>query len=380
MSKSRPDNFNLENPFEPKPGSPEMLSLQVVEAMRGMEMILRMSINEPAARSEARWHLSRLSESLINLSESALYNKNAALQPAWEALQSELRVFTTFTPEEKAPETVANLTQEEVARRLNISIPSHLRVGSMPKSDGDAVKRKVLIASLEKDDNTARMVNQAAVTFPAETWQVVNLGAHVPILALTGMVKDMRPSVLVLVVNKGQYMPETIRLIEDLKKQLFGMRVVAVGPALNHLNLADRLRTDLHSSDITKTAELAEQFFNSLNKLGDRLRLAVELPDEVTTTPPDAPAQPETAPVETLPEVIPSPPNLYTAELTLTRPDVAPVAEVTPVAEETTPAEAASETPKPAKEATNGEEKSPEKPNSNLRNRLRQINSRMRRK
>lgn len=283
----------------------EELSSEVAEALKALDRLIQITLSDNGPRAEARHQVNRLAVHLVKLvaPTAAELASGSRLKIAWENLATDLAELAEPIPtsieaiegEEEAPSI---LSEEELSRRLSMTIPAHLRLAGNQEVQPDAGEpidntRRVLVASLESQRGQASLVNHTAASFPRERWSVINLGVNVPILALMGTVMETRPSVLILVIEQGQFMSETVRLISDLKRQLFGLRVVAVGPALAQPNLTERLRADLYSSEVTQAAQLADQFFNPLNRLGDSLNLSMELtspatePAELTLTVPE---------------------------------------------------------------------------------------------
>ena len=266
------------------------LSQLIIDALRGLNTIVQLALSENTAQYEARQQLSALAHNLGGLAQQSLVelSSDAPLKAAWQSLVDELGVFVLreeaeetdsdadSDEEEESTSEADALSEQEISRRLGIGEPSY---HSEALGSGQELRR-VLVASLETQGDTPMLVAQAAGSFARETWQVTNLGATVPIMALTGIVMDSRPSVLVLIIGQGQLLAETARLILDLKRQLFGLRIIAVGPILSQPGLAARLQLDLYSSSPEKAAELADQFFSPLTKLGDRLQLSLELSNE----------------------------------------------------------------------------------------------------
>ena len=270
--------------------SVESLSQQVVSAVRALNTLAQLALAESTARLEARRQVSQLALGLTKLAgySASLSKVDERLGRAWQTLAAELTDLTIqdepsdmSDDDEVADANMGALSDEEVSRRLGLTIPSHLRLPGNQEArlapTEASPTRRVLIASLETNGDAPLLINQAASSFPRDHWSVTNLGGNVPIMALTGTVMETRPSVLTLVMGQGEFVSETGRLIADLRRQLFGLRIVAVGPALSEPHLAERLRLDLFSAEATKAADLASQFFDPLNKLGQPLRLAVEL-------------------------------------------------------------------------------------------------------
>ncbi len=259
MTQANPSG---EPPVSPQP-TLQMLVAEVAEALQALHTVSTLAIPDSAARQEAQYQTQRLAQNLMLLIPRAGNDIQLEyLQVAWDSLRARLELFlppaAPFAP--TPPPEIRPMPEPVNAPNLN-------------ETTGI---QHVVLASLETDGNTALYLNRAAQTFPRQSWQVTNLGAHVPIMALTGAVVELRPVLLALIFDKGQLIPETIRLIADLKARLPGLRVIALGPALAQANMAERLRADLYSSDPTKAAELAQQFFEPLARLGNRLRLNLE--------------------------------------------------------------------------------------------------------
>lgn len=300
MTEPRSEDVTKKNPAE--------LGKQIVEAIRALENLVQLGVPENNARNEGKWQLYRLAQAISELAENNLSDRidnESMLKDTWQLLQTELLQIVEQVGQPSTEEVEAempSLSEEDIARRLGTAIPPHLRVESFPREIENA-KRRIVIASVEPGDSTALLVNQATLNFSKETWNVTNLGANVPILALIGTVMETKPGVLALVFNKGILLQETIRLVADLKLQLFGIKIIAVGPILNQAPITNRLGADLYSSDVTRTAELAEQFFSPLNKLGNQLELSVDLTEsEVTPETANSAGSPETAEKQTMPK------------------------------------------------------------------------------
>ncbi len=263
--------------------SVEILATQVVEAVHALNILTQLALPKAGARDEARRQVSKLAEGLVELANrsGSAVEANPALKFAWERLEERLGELVSL-PNPEPPARAETVALDEA--QLQITIPPHLQPPNYkPAESGAHSLQRVVIASLESAGEAAMHINQATRSFSQLSWSVTNLGTNVPILALTGRVLELRPSVLVLIIEQGQHLTETSRLITDLKRQLLGMRVILLGPMLAHTNLAERLRPDLYSVEPSKAAELADQFFNPLTRLGHRLRLDVDLQEQLTS-------------------------------------------------------------------------------------------------
>jgi hypothetical protein len=257
----------------------ELLVSQVLEALQGLQTLTQLALSDPGARDEARRQLERLAGGLLDLADYSQpsFAAESPLKLAWETLSERLQEFSPPPVTHKivemplAPDPVPDESADSKKNKL---------------APDKSLIRRAVVASLESSGEVAFYINQAAQSFSRTNWQVTNLGANMPIMALTGMVEELRPAVLALIIGHGQLLSETIRLIADLKKHLPGLRVITLGPILARSNLTERLRGDLYSTNPSKAAELAEQFFDPLSRLGDRLKLEVDLSEEPEMTSP----------------------------------------------------------------------------------------------
>ncbi|HEX2914257.1 MAG TPA: hypothetical protein VH186_25890 [Chloroflexia bacterium] len=273
----------------------EQCGEQVISSLEALNKLIQLALVDSGARSEAQRLLGSLAQSLVELSEFSLSSR-PDLNSLWQLWSRNLPpLILAETEIEEADTAGLELSDSDLERRLSMTIPPHLRIASNVEGEASdklngSNLRRVVLASLDADGTALQNVNKAATGFPLDIWSVTNLGANVPIMALTGTVMELKPSVLVLVLVKGQHLSETIRLVADLKRQLFGIRVLAVGPFLQQANLAERIRPDLFSADPSQAAELADQFFNPLNRLGDSLKLKVQLEEQAQSISEEAPA------------------------------------------------------------------------------------------
>jgi hypothetical protein len=260
----------------------EMLATQVAESLQALQTLTQLALAEAGARDEARRQIGKLAAGLIDLAgrSGATLENDQPLKLAWETLAERLAGLVP----EVASDPLAGAGLEASASTLETPSPEEISKNTAtPLSD--KILHRVIIASLEANGETAQHIRLAAQGFSSDQWQMTNLGTNVPIMALTGTVTEMRPAVLALILNQGQLISETIRLIADLKKRLPNLRVITLGAALANPNLADRLKADLYSAEPAKAAELAAQFFDPLSRLGDRLKLVVELPEPAEAAP-----------------------------------------------------------------------------------------------
>ncbi len=271
------------------------LGQQIVEALQGLHTLSQLALAESTARHEADHQINRLARSLSSLAGLSVKatGMEADLKAAWHSISTDLTELAMHIPdpleedEEQLDEALI-LSEQEISRRLGVlRSPTTSEASPVGK-----VLRRVLVASLESGEETPMLVNQATTSFSPLEWSVTNLGANVPIMALTGNVMETRPSVLALVMGQGQYLAETIRLIGDLKRQLFGMRIIAVGPALLQPTLAERLKVDLFSGRAEKASAVCEQLFSPLTRLGEPLHFSMDV-DKLDETPDNDPDEAE---------------------------------------------------------------------------------------
>lgn len=266
------------------------LGNEILASVKALENLIKMAIPETAARNEGKWQLYKTAKALAELAELSQKTPNDQAVKVWQLLGSQLlgNITPATEPHEDEPEEIV-IDEEDVARRLGTYIPKHLKTES-PSRDREVEnsKRRIVVASVEPGDTAATLVNQAVSDLSKEVWSITNLGSNVPILALIGTVMEIKPGVLALIFNKGILLQETIRLITDLKQQLFGIKIIAVGSILAQATVTERINVDLYHTEVSKMAELAEQLFNPLNKLGSQLDLAVNL-ETAETVDPDAP-------------------------------------------------------------------------------------------
>lgn len=260
----------------------EMLATQVAESLQALQTLTQLALAEAGARDEARRQIGKLAAGLVELAgrSGAILETDLPLKFAWETLAERLAGLVP----EVASEDPAGTALETSASNPETPAPEDNSKNAVTHLS-DKILHRVIIASLEANGETAQHIRLAAQGFSSGQWQLTNLGTNVPIMALTGTVTEMRPAVLALIINQGQLISETIRLIADLKKRLPNLRVITLGAALANPNLADRLKTDLYSAEPAKAAELAAQFFDPLSRLGDRLNLVVELPEQAEVVP-----------------------------------------------------------------------------------------------
>ncbi len=273
----------------------EVVGSQLLAALEALQTLTRLALADRGARDEAQVQLERVAGNLKALGTHTLVGLTdaPALETAWKQILANLSTWrnsalaVTENPAEEETDSdqeTPSLSDDEIARRLSTTIPGHLRPApDQPGGQDQSRLRRVVVASLEPNEEVGLMLRHAADSFSREAWVVTNLGPNMPIMALTGTVMEIRPSVLALVIGQGGLMAETVRLISDLKRQLIGLRVIALGPLLAHSNLNERLRADLYSDNPGKAAHLADQFFHPLNRLGDRLSLSFDL--QATSTP-----------------------------------------------------------------------------------------------
>jgi len=248
---------------------------QAVRGLKALDNLAQVAMPDRNAQLEAQRQVGLVAQALLGLArryQEVNFDKAATWldQNLLEmAAQLDLEPLVVADP-------AAEMSEAEAERRLSLTLPV-----AQPGQDKNGVisssKRRVIIASLEQVDSALPLIVTAAHSFDRERWTVTNLGYHVPIMALTSTVQDVRPSVLVLIVARGQLIAESARLVEDLKKTFFGLKVIAIGPPFATQSvLGERLGADLYDSAAEKTAEMAEHALHPLNRISEPLALLIE--------------------------------------------------------------------------------------------------------
>ncbi len=250
---------------------------QIVRGLKALDNLALVALRGNA-QQEMQYQIRLVAKALSQLAER---KQNAELgeQLKWLAQNlTELAAKASPLSEEDENEVKSEMSEEEASRRLSQTIPSN-NVGN-PANPADShpnILRRAVVASLEHLDSALSLITTATQSFDRERWNVTNLGYNVPIMALTSNVKEVKPGVLVLTVARGQLMRETAQLIQDLKKNFVGLKVIAVGPPFeNNTNLGELLGADLFAPEAEKAAELAEQALSPLNRLSAPLTLELE--------------------------------------------------------------------------------------------------------
>lgn len=268
-------------PNEPQPETVTNLSEvadQVVRGLKALNNMTQLAMRDRNAQLEAQHQIGLVADYLTRL---VLRYDDGDFNKATFALAENLRELAKqANPQNASPdELTAEMSEEEAARRLSLTVPLSMleRIEIPEDADEDQARRRVIIASLEQLDSVLPLMATATNSFDRKRWHITNLGSNVPIMALTSTVREIRPGVLILVLARGQLVAETARLIEDLKKTFVGLKVVVAGPPFaKQANLGERLGADLYSPEVENVAELAEHALTPLSRLSEPLALSLE--------------------------------------------------------------------------------------------------------
>ena len=253
---------------------------QIVRGLEALNNLAQIAMRDRNAQFEAQRQIGVVAEALCNLPQYA--DEEGEFSSALTSLGQNLGELAgqVNLPNPATATPGLGMSEEEAERRLSLTVPI-LREHSYEEAIAKTSKRRLVIASLEQLDSALPLTGTAQNAFEVQRWDITNLGHNVPIMALTSTVREIRPSVLVLVISRGQFIAETARLIEDLKKTFVGLKVVAVGaPFGSQPNLGERLGADLYAPEVENVAELAEQALTPLNRLSEPLVLSLEESEE----------------------------------------------------------------------------------------------------
>ncbi len=263
------------------------LAQAIEQIMRGLEALnnlAQIAMRDRNAQFEAQRQIGVVAEAICNLPKYA--EEEGEFSRALTSLSQNLSELAGQVNLSNSSVTTPGLgmSEEEAERRLSLTGP-FLREHDYEEAIAKTSKRRLVIASLEQLDSALPLIGTAQNAFDVQRWEITNLGHNVPIMVLTSTVREIRPSVLILIISRGQFIAETARLIEDLKKTFVGLKVVAVGaPFGSQPNLGERLGADLYAPEVENVAELAEQALTPLNRLSEPLALSLTASEEAGET------------------------------------------------------------------------------------------------
>jgi hypothetical protein len=274
------------------------LTQEISDALQALDNLALVTINDTTAKLEARRQISNLAEILI---EMAGRSDKADFAMSLNLLAAKLAKLAFVNPDEETESEAESPTMEqaEINRRLALNFPPHLSQNHPQTRLKATTIRKVMVACLERTNDTPMLVHQAVSSFDKESWNVFDMGDNVPLMMLLSSALEKRPSVVVLVISNGSLLSEAVSLVTDLKRKLFGIKVVVVGPLLNsQSNVGLRLQADFYAPETTKAAELADYALSPLQQMGNPLKFdtsqMIAIPDNAPATVDDIPTSPGT--------------------------------------------------------------------------------------
>jgi methanogenic corrinoid protein MtbC1 len=274
------------------------LAQEIVATLQALDNLTLVAIGEVMAKLEARRQIGGLAELLIELAARTDKADFAMNMNLLADKLAKLPIVASEEEEEDSEEEASPvMEQSEINRRLALNFPSHLNQSSQQKNLKQTSVRKVMVACLERSDETPFLVRQAVANFDKENWNVFDLGDNVPLMVLLSSALEKRPSVVVLVISNGSLLTEATSLVADLKRKLYGIKVVAVGPLLKaQTNVGLRLQADLYAPETGKAAELADHALSPLQQMGNPLKFETEqmiaIADNAPATVDDIPTSP----------------------------------------------------------------------------------------
>jgi hypothetical protein len=278
------------------------LGQEIVDTLKALDNLALVAIHEVSAKLETRKQISNLAELLRELAERP---NQPDFAMNLNTLSGKLSALVIVDEEdEETEEEVPVMEQSEINRRLALTFPSHLTSQNTKQEHRlkEIAIRKVMIGCLERNNETPMLVHQAVASFNKEQWNVFDMGDNAPLMMLLSSALEKRPSVVVLVISNGSLLSEAASLVADLKRKLFGIKVVAVGPLLNsQANVGLRLQADLYAPETTKAAALADTALSPLQQMGNPLKFETNqmlaFPDAPATVE-DIPTSPGTEKAE----------------------------------------------------------------------------------
>jgi hypothetical protein len=273
---SSPDSDQKEPPLE-NPLGLRQVADQIVQGLNSLEKLSQLAMPDKNAQLEAQRLLGQVADNLTRL--ILRYDEGDFNKTTFELAENLRELARKGHPANAHTEPEAEVNEQEALRHsFNMALFERTRNGQEDEEEVLApLRRRVLIASLEQLDSTPPLVAIATQSFDREKWDVTNLGNRVPIMALTSTVREVRPGVLVMVIARGQFISETARLIDDLKRTFIGLKVVLVGPPFaSQSNLGERLGADLYAAEVESAAELSDHALTPLGHLAEPLALSLE--------------------------------------------------------------------------------------------------------
>ena len=262
---------------------------QVLDGLNALDNLSQLAIGDRIARDEARRQLGKVAQGVQAILIAPPYQSGRQELADKLSKLSLLADIEMLDLTEKVGDIATikldKTTQKMLERLADYTITSPSDKNKERDAGENEVpnKRRVIVASLDSGDSYMRATVEVSRRFNSEVWQVMNLGANAPIMALTSSVMDFKPAVLVLLLHRPNLIQETRRLIVDLKRSLYGLKILTAGPLFDEqAGLGRLLGADVYGPQLDQVVKLAEQVLSPLKeRLGDPLTLEEEdLPKE----------------------------------------------------------------------------------------------------
>lgn len=265
-----------------QPQSPDLH--QLVDKLMALDNLVQVAISNIGARNEARHQLGQLAETTQTLIQTL------PTTPEYASIIGKLNEFIANIPPDPLIEWSENEVKNLEVPQSNPELQEKLRMEkrlsnfldrNYDTSDeedsadlGETERRRVVVASLESGETNMRATVEVSRSFDALRWQVTNLGASTPIMALTSIIKEVKPAVVILVIHKGNMLVETRRLIADLHKSLYGLKVIVAGPVFEEQpDLSNTLNANAYETKLNQVAKLASYLLSPIKNLEEPLEL-----------------------------------------------------------------------------------------------------------
>lgn len=256
---------------------------QLFDRLNALDNLVQVAVSNSGARNEARHQLGKLAASIQTLLQRLPSNFEVA------DVSEKLNEFIANIPPDPlmlSPEKEAELNQPDLETQEESKMQQRLADYIEKIDDGEnevdgdianlleSERRRVVVACLESGEASMRSTVEVSRSFDSLRWQVTNLGANTPIMALTSIINDVKPAVVVLIMHKANMLVETRRLIADLRKSLYGLKILIAGPIFEEQpSLSSTLGANAYQADLSQIARLAGYLLSPIKNLEEPLQL-----------------------------------------------------------------------------------------------------------